>query len=58
MDIKIASRCFIKQSSDIIDSAGNSIPSKSVIFCKKRAFIFTENGDINKFSGGEKDVIY
>ena len=59
MDLKIAGKCFFEQGSDlIVDSAGNKIPAKSVIFCKKRAFIITEDGNINKFSGEEMDVIY
>ena len=59
MDLKIAGKCFIKQGSDhLVDLAGNRIPVNSVIFCKKRAFIITDNGDIDKFSGEEMDVIY
>ena len=59
MDLKIVGKCFIKQSSDLtVDSAGNRILAKSVIFCKKSAFIITEDGDIDKFSGEEIDVIY
>ena len=59
MDLKVASKCSIKQGSDlIVDSAGNRIPAKLIIFCKKRAFVITEDGDINKFSGKEMDVIY
>ena len=59
MDLKIVSKCFIEQGWDlIVDSAGNRIQAKSVIFCKKRAFIITKDGDINKFAGEEMDVIY
>ena len=59
MDFKIAGKCFIEQGSDlIVDSAGTKIPAKSIIFCKKRAFLTTEDGDIDKFSGVEIDVIY
>ena len=59
MDLKIASKCFIEQGLDIIvDSTGNRVPAKSVIFCKKIAFIITEDGDIDKFSGEEMGVIY
>ena len=59
MDFKIASKYFIEQGSDlIVHSAGNRIPEKSIIFCKKRAFIITEDGDIDKFSGEEMNVIY
>ena len=42
----------------IVDSTGNRIPAKCVIFCKKRAFIITEDGNINKFSVEDMDVIY
>ena len=59
MDLKITGKCFIEQGSDLtVDSTGNRIPAKSAIFCKKRAFIITEDGDIDKFSGEEMDVIY
>ena len=59
MGLKIASKCFIEQGSDlIVDSAGNRIPAKSVIFCKKRAFVITKDEDINKFTGEEMEVIY
>ena len=59
MDSKIARKCFIVQGSDlIVDTAGTKIPAKSIIFCKKRAFIITEDGDIDKFSVEEMDVIY
>ena len=40
-----------------MDSAGNRILAKSVIF-SKRAFIITKDGDINKFAGEEVDVNY
>ena len=57
MHLKIASKYFIDQGSDlIVDAAGNKIPAKSVIFCKKRAFIITKDGDINKFAGEKMDV--
>ena len=50
---------FIEQDSHlIVDSAGNRIPAKSVMFCKKRAFVITEDGDIDKFSGEETDAIF
>ena len=59
MDLKIPSKCVIEQGSDLmVDSAGNMIPAKSIIFCKKRAFVITDDGDIDKFSGEEVDVIY
>ena len=59
MDIKVIGKCYIEQCSDlIVDTAGNRIPAKSVIFCKKRPFIITEDGDIDLFVGGEMDVIY
>ena len=59
MDLKIAGKCFIEQSSDLnVDSTGNRIPAKSIIFFKKRAFIITEDGDINRFSREEMNVIY
>ena len=59
MDLKIAGKCFIKQGSDlIVDSAGNRIPAKLVIFFKKTAFVIPKDGNINKFSGQEMDVIY
>ena len=59
MDLKIAGKCFIEQGSGLmVDSAGNRILATSVIFCKKRAFMITEDGDINKFAGEEMDVIY
>ena len=58
MDLKIAGKCFFEQDSDlIIDSAGIRIPAKLVIFGMKRAVIITEDGDINRFSGEEMDVI-
>ena len=59
MGFSIARKCFIEQGSDLVaDSAGNRIPAKSIIFCKKRVFIITKDGDIDKFSGEEMDVIY
>ena len=59
MDLKIVGKCFIEEGSDlIVDAAGNRIPAKSVIFCKKRPFIITEDGDIDKFAGEEMDVFY
>ena len=59
MDLKINGKCFIEQGSDlIVDSAGIRVPAKSVIFCKRRAFIITEDGDIDKFAEVEMDVIY
>ena len=58
MDLKIPSKCYIDQGSDlIVDSVSNKIPAESVIFCKKRAFIITKDGDITKFTGEEVDVI-
>ena len=59
MDLKIASKCFIEQDAYlIVDAGGNEIRAKSVIFCKKRAFIITKGGDIDKFAGEEMDLIY
>ena len=59
MDLKIGSKCFIEQVSDlIVYSAGNRVPAKLVIFCKRRPFIITKDRDINKFVGEEMDVIY
>ena len=59
MDIKVVSKCLIEQGSDlIVDAAGKRILAKSVIFCKKRPFIITKDGDIDLFAGGEMDVIY
>ena len=59
MDIKAVSKCFIEQGSDlIVDAAGNRIPAKLVIFCNKRPFIITKDGDIDGFAGEEMDVIY
>ena len=59
MDLEIASKSIIKQSSDlIVDSTGNRLLAKSVIFCKKRYFVITKDEDIGKFSGEEMDVIY
>ena len=59
MDFIIATKCFIEQGSDlIVDLAGQKIPAKSIIFCKKRTFVITEDGDISKFAGEEMDVIY
>ena len=59
MDLKIIDKCFTEQSSNlIIDLAGNRIPARSVIFCKKRAFIIMVNGDIIKFIGEEVDAIH
>ena len=58
MDIKVVSKCFIKQGSDlIVDAAGNRIPAMSVVFCQKRPFIITEDGDINRFAGEEMEII-
>ena len=31
---------------------------KLVMFCKKRTFVITEDGDIDRFSAEEMDVIY
>ena len=57
MDLKIAG--FTEQGSYlIVDAAGNKIPGKSVIFCKKRPFIITKDGDISRFAGEEMNVIY
>ena len=59
MDLKIAGKCFTEQGSDLtVDSSDNRIPAKLVIFCKKRAFIISEDGDIDKFAGEEINVIY
>ena len=59
MDLKIAGKCFTEQGSDLfVDSAGNRISAKSVIFCTKRAFVITKDGDINQFSGEEMHIIY
>ena len=38
--------------------AGNKIPAKFIIFCKKRVFIITEDEDIDKIPGEEMGVIY
>ena len=59
MDLKITDKCFIEQSSNLgVDSTGNRIPARSVIFCKKRTFIIMEDGDIDKFTREELDAIY
>ena len=59
MDIKVVSKYFIEEGSNLtVDAAGNRIPAKSVIFCKKRNFIITDDGDIDLFAGGGMDVIY
>ena len=59
MDLKIASKCFFKQGSDLtVDAEGNKILANSVICLKKRAFVITEDGDIDRFAGKEMDVIY
>ena len=58
MDFKIARKCFIDQATDfIVDSAANRIPANSITFCKSRAFIITDYGDINKFLGKEMNTI-
>ena len=47
MSFTITCQCFIKSQTDlIIDTAGNIHPAKTVTFCKKKAFIITEDGDI------------
>ena len=54
MDIKVVAKCFIEEGSGlIVDAAGNRIPAKSVIFCKKWPFIITEDGNIDLFAGGD-----
>ena len=59
MYLKIAGKCFIERDSDnIVDSAGNRIPAKSVIVCKQKAFIIAEEGDIDRFSGEVMGLIY
>ena len=59
MGLKITDKCFIEQSSNlVVDSTGNRILARPVIFCKKRAFIITKDGDIYKFAGKEVDAIY
>ena len=59
MDLKIVGKCFIEQGSDpVVDSAGNRMPAKSIIFCKKRAFVIMEDGAIAKIAGEEMGVIY
>ena len=59
MDLKVVGKCFIEQGSDLmVDAAGNTIPAKSVIFCKKRPFIIMKGGNIDGFAGEEMDVIY
>ena len=59
MDIRVVGEHFIEEGSGlIVNAAGNRMPAKSVIFCKKRPFVITEDGDINLFAGGEMDVIY
>ena len=59
MDLKIVGKCFTEQGSDLfVDLAGNRIPAKSVIFCKKGPFIVIKDGDIDKFAAEEMDVIY
>ena len=59
MDLKIDGKCFVEKSSYLtVDAAGNKIPAESVIFYQMRAFIITEDGEIDKFAGEEMDVIY
>ena len=58
MDLKIASKCFIEKDSDlIVDSAGSRMPVKSVIVCKQKAFIITEDGDTDRYLGEGMGVI-
>ena len=55
----MAGKCFVEKDSGlIVDSVGGRILTKSVIVCKQKAFIITEDGDINRFSGEGMDVIY
>ena len=59
IDLKIVSKCFIEQGLGlIVDAVGNMIIARSVIFCKKRAFIITKGGDIDTFAGEEMGITY
>ena len=59
MDLNIACQCFIeKDSLIVVDSAGSIIPAKAIIVCKEMAFIITEDGYIDRFSGEGMGVIY
>ena len=59
MDLKVISKCFIKQESGLVlDEAGNKLPAKSVLFCKMMPFIITKDWDIDNFEGGKMDAIY
>ena len=59
MDLKIASKCFVEKDSGlIVYSAGSSIPAKSINACKQKAFIITEDGDTDRFSGEGMGVIH
>ena len=59
MDFKVAGKCFIEQGSGlVIDTAGNRLPTKSVLFCRMAPFIITEDGDVDNFAGEKVDAIY
>ena len=59
MSFTVSGQCFIENETDlIIDGAGNKIQAKTVILCKKKAFIITEDGDIDWFSVEDMDVVY
>ena len=50
---------LIKQGSDLmVDTSGNRLPTKSVLFCRMTPFIITEDGDTDDFTGGKVDAMY
>ena len=42
----------------MVDTSGNRIPTKSVLFCRMTPFIITWDVDIDNFPGRKVDAIY
>ena len=59
MDFKVTGKCFIEQKSGlVVDTSGNMLPKKSVLFCRMTPFIFTEDGNNDNLAGRKVDAIY
>ena len=59
MDSSITAQCFVeRETSLILDMAGNRLPGGSVIMCKLTPFVITKDDDINYVGGNKMEMVY
>ena len=58
MDFKVAEKYIVDHYGMVVDTEGRKILANTVIFCRIKYFIITEEGDIDCFPRGKTEFVY